>query len=598
MRKYCSEKAHSLLSKSIRLLNNNTQPPILINITLDYETWQPVKPGYVIDWEKDIFNPTRHWMSVAEKYNFSLTFFIEMCEFFWLQKHIPSVALQMELQIQDIVRRGHDVQLHLHPAWIPELGVKYENNKWHGLNKNHRLHDIPLDIEKIIIKAKNDLDIIAQKINPNFKVTCFRARKYQIQPSNQIIKILKKAGILADSSVWSGGYSKEHYYDFREAHHSHQPYFIKEHNVNKASIKKDFLEIPIFSENGYRWSLDNYNTTEMISPLLAKLNCYGYNVPVTIKDKLRKFKYLSTIQSIPSQNALIFTAIAHTKIYKSNKDLEDFFTQLSFLPHTFSSTLSNTVKIHFETDFYTSSDLNWKKKFKIYNTIPRDKYHFFHTTKNKPYWEYFIKTKIPHAQFNNSINKNIECVITNEKTSSTFNKKLSPKTLILNSNNKKSYFIYKQSKLSRVKDILNWIYATIKPSNTFHSNNPEAIIKQKKTLCAGYASLFVYFLKNENICQFKLWHIKTKNKHGKNTHELVEIYINKKWLLVDPTLNIIYHNHLVDLIKNPHLGNQVLFSITKDERWKEQQYERFTSQQFFKSIVGKKFRLDIHDSLN
>src|SRR5262245_17827716 len=102
----------------------------LVALTVDYETWQPIPPGKRIDWVADVFDPAARLMETAEGAGARLTFMAEMGEYFWLQEHDPAIAGRMESQWREAIRRGHDVQLHLHPTWLPECGARYEGGRW------------------------------------------------------------------------------------------------------------------------------------------------------------------------------------------------------------------------------------------------------------------------------------------------------------------------------------------------------------------------------------------------------------------------------------------------------------------------------------
>lgn len=96
----------------------------LVAVTVDYETWQPVPQGKVIDWERDVFTPAKMF-SYAGK-GVKLTFFAEMMEYLWLKRNDVETALMFEEQWRELVALGHDIQLHIHPAWI---GAVYKDGK-------------------------------------------------------------------------------------------------------------------------------------------------------------------------------------------------------------------------------------------------------------------------------------------------------------------------------------------------------------------------------------------------------------------------------------------------------------------------------------
>ena len=131
-----------------------------ICVTIDYETWHPIPQGKTINWEKDVFEPTVRLLEVAKKVGIKLTFFVEMGEYFWLKQNAPDVARKMEQQWQEIISRSHDIQLHLHPSWLPEAGAKYTNGEWSWDWTKAKCHDYPGDLTELIKKCKKNMEEI------------------------------------------------------------------------------------------------------------------------------------------------------------------------------------------------------------------------------------------------------------------------------------------------------------------------------------------------------------------------------------------------------------------------------------------------------
>jgi SAM-dependent methyltransferase len=231
----------------------------VIAATVDYETWQPIPPGRVIDWEADILGPAERLMQLFESHKAPLTFFAEMGEYFWLERHQPRIAALIASQLQDAIRRGHDVQLHLHPNWLPELGARYENGNWSWDWSVRTLHDSPIDPTALIGRCKNMLESIARAVKSDYLVTCFRAGGYSAQPFDRIYDALRQSGIYCDSSVYAGGTDAERKYDYTLAWSTHQPYLASRFDpqLKAPPGERSVIEIPIFAyERGRRWCLD------------------------------------------------------------------------------------------------------------------------------------------------------------------------------------------------------------------------------------------------------------------------------------------------------------------------------------------------------
>ena len=81
--------------------------------------------------KKCMVEPTERMLEICDKYDATLTLFVDVCEYWAFKKAADEVILYseelphilIEQQLQDAIKRGHDVQLHFHPQW---LDAKYE----------------------------------------------------------------------------------------------------------------------------------------------------------------------------------------------------------------------------------------------------------------------------------------------------------------------------------------------------------------------------------------------------------------------------------------------------------------------------------------
>ncbi len=228
-------------------------------ITLDYETWQPVPPGRRISWNDDVLDPTRRLLDVCDESGARLTIMAEVGEYLWLREHDAPVATAMEEQWRDALRRGHDVQLHLHVSWLPELGARIEAGIWSGPQDYLRAADYEGDLVALIGRCKRALEQALEPVDPGYRVTCFRAGAYQVQPFKRLHDALVANDILCDTSVFAGGLSSERGYDFRLAFSEHQPYLASPYDPQLVAPGDEarIVEIPVFTHvRGQRWLLD------------------------------------------------------------------------------------------------------------------------------------------------------------------------------------------------------------------------------------------------------------------------------------------------------------------------------------------------------
>jgi len=308
---------------------NQNKSNIALIITVDYETWHAENNDYEqifekyhlkIDWEKDIIANAYKLMDCAEKLGIKLTFMIEMCEYIWLKENNAIIAEKIAHQIQDIVIRGHDVQLHTHPHWMPETGAKFLNGKWIWNCEFACPENYPGNLDDMISVCKRELENIVQRVKPEYKVTCFRSGTYLVQPFRRLSKALMKNNIFVDSSVFRGGYSTERGYNFKKCKYANGVYHADLDNPAIEDNSSSMYEVPIFAyHRNRRWSFD-------------------YGQPFGNLLLLYANKYLRRGKNV-------FVMVGHTKTIDK---LDTFSEQI------------NLVKKHFEVSWCTLGELNSK----------------------------------------------------------------------------------------------------------------------------------------------------------------------------------------------------------------------------------------------
>jgi len=234
-----------------------------IIITTDYEIFG----SGTGDVRNCLINPTEELLSICEEHGAKLTLFFEIAECWAFEQAEPrgleqvlgySPSKLMREQAIEAVHRGHDVQLHVHPQWV---GAEYRSHGW-NLNMNYwRLPEMPhglgdpedlLSIRGVLSQGKLDFEAMLQPYVPDYECIVLRAGGSCIQPSGNVVQAMMDVGLMADSSVYKGGYLKEWPFevDFREAHSDSVPWRIDPEDINKAieDHKGEAIwELPIFT---------------------------------------------------------------------------------------------------------------------------------------------------------------------------------------------------------------------------------------------------------------------------------------------------------------------------------------------------------------
>jgi len=233
---------------------------VLVAVTVDYETWQPLPEGKTIDWDRDVLRPTARLLDIFDAEGAVLTLMAEMGEHRWLREHDPPVAQQMEEQWREAVQRGHDVQMHLHPAWLPELGARRDGHTWFWDPRFARAEDYPGDLTALIGGFKATLESAIRPVDPTYEVSSFRAGAYEAQPFARLYDALAANRITCDSSVLPGDLRPGRHYDYRLAYSTHQPYFASRFDpqLKAPPAERALVELPAFVvAPGLRWTFDN-----------------------------------------------------------------------------------------------------------------------------------------------------------------------------------------------------------------------------------------------------------------------------------------------------------------------------------------------------
>src|SRR6478752_4714891 len=124
-------------------MQNTQQRTRWLSLTVDYEIFG----NGTGDVRRHVTEPTERMCRIAEKYGVPITVFFELEEYLHFVRHRRELtaelgydpAKEMRRQAADLVNRGHDIQLHLHPQWY---GAEREAGEW-------RLHHHRLTVDAL-----------------------------------------------------------------------------------------------------------------------------------------------------------------------------------------------------------------------------------------------------------------------------------------------------------------------------------------------------------------------------------------------------------------------------------------------------------------
>ena len=149
-----------------------------------------------------------------------------------------------------MARRGHDIQLHLHPHW---LDAKYENGNWNFIYERFKLHNLSNENRKEEINTitgcvsitKKIMEDLIRKVKPEYKVTTFRAGGYLIEPFKEIKDEFQKNEIKIDSSICRNLSNNNGFFSFDFRSYPDRLNYNFEFTPKDVVVSGSFIEIPI-----------------------------------------------------------------------------------------------------------------------------------------------------------------------------------------------------------------------------------------------------------------------------------------------------------------------------------------------------------------
>lgn len=180
-------------------------------LTLDYELYGNGS-GDVFE---HMIRPTDRLLRIADEYGVRFTIFFEVIEYLKLKEewekgnsmgYASDPIKAIEDQIVDAFRRGHDVQLHIHPQWID---AEFVDGRWTVDLSQWRLGGYigsgERSLENILRLGKQTIEHLLRPVDSDYECVALRAGGYNIQPSSEIVEAMKRVGLHIDSSIYPGG---------------------------------------------------------------------------------------------------------------------------------------------------------------------------------------------------------------------------------------------------------------------------------------------------------------------------------------------------------------------------------------------------------
>lgn len=249
-----------------------------------------------------MLRPTESMARTLEKYGAKMTVFFDVCEYWAFEREFEKGTLkqdwagQIRSQLQDLMKRGHDVQLHFHPQW---LDYQYDGVIWTLNHDLWRISSLKYEDEvhperglnALFHRGKATLEDLLRPVKPTYRCHIFRAGAWSIQPESDVLRAMRENGFDIDSSVAPGLQFKDDYtqYDFRNS--PTLGMWKLTDQLLKAESEGDILEVPIFTAKLPLWRRMQFVYIKVQRRIAMKPEgCSGSSMTAAKKSKWSKVK--------------------------------------------------------------------------------------------------------------------------------------------------------------------------------------------------------------------------------------------------------------------------------------------------------------------
>jgi hypothetical protein len=200
--------------------------------------------------------PTRRLMDLFDEHGAKLTIMADVAEILKFKEykeqrgrddyHYEAIADQL----CEAIRRGHDVQLHLHTSYF---NARHENGRWQQDWSEYNFAGLPLErLNEVVRIGKQYLEDLLKPVDPKYECMAFRAANWSVSPSRNVVRALLNNSIRIDTSVFKYGRREGLVsFDYSSAHNELEPWPVDENDICRRDAAGKLIEVPIYCER--RW---------------------------------------------------------------------------------------------------------------------------------------------------------------------------------------------------------------------------------------------------------------------------------------------------------------------------------------------------------
>lgn len=218
--------------------------------TLDYEIH-----GDGAGCPRDLMvEPTDRLLSLLDEYGAKLTIMADVAEILKFREYAQQSGSDrfhsraIEAQLQQALRCGHDVQLHIHPSYF---NAEYRYGRWQQDWSEYNFARLSrARATELVGECKAYLETLLRPVKSDYRCIVFRAANWAMSPSKNAIEALVKNGIEIDTSVFKYGRREGLVsFDYAHAQSAIVPWIADSDDICTAHSEGALWEYPIYSEH-------------------------------------------------------------------------------------------------------------------------------------------------------------------------------------------------------------------------------------------------------------------------------------------------------------------------------------------------------------
>ena len=317
------------------------------------------------DVRRHVTEPTERMARACEKIGVPLTVFLEVEEYLAFGREREKLlkawgydpAAEIRAQALELIGRGHDLQLHLHPEW---LGAGFADGHWHlrpEMRTVDGLFETQDEVSDYIRQRKAVIDGLYASAGSPRRVTAYRCGAFRAQPGGKLLRALADNGILIDSSLVKGMVLQDGHgrLDFTGAPASRRHWRVSG-DVADEDTAGPVTEIPIYSRMGRRvqqltprrlmakfsGNIPKENQRELVSQLgmgrtpASVLGFLARRFPIKLDfhnmSAAQMLRWLRQAPPAPPGDLDVIVTIGHSKEHRNDAEFAKFLAGLATDP--------------------------------------------------------------------------------------------------------------------------------------------------------------------------------------------------------------------------------------------------------------------------